>query len=183
MFTPSAALSALRKASRSNFVRPATPKEQVKQGSPLIKQKLQGRKNHHAFWQLTLGSSLFAVFVASPFLGKKIAQDPEFRKYVPAWYDFTLKKNQKGMTKEEFHDMFIEVQKEMHERAIKGEFTDDKLAKMDWKKEKIGGNDVSAQALEQGWGKLHPLDDEEEYEDDPSDHENVVVAQEEPGKK
>jgi hypothetical protein len=106
---------------------------------------------------------MLVAFVISPMLGKKLATDPSWRAYLPSWYDFTVKQ-EKGMTREEFQDMFIEMHKELHERAIRGDFTPDNLEKIDWKKE--GGRErlsakMHAEAAKQGWDKFHPFSDDE----------------------
>jgi hypothetical protein len=70
---------------------------------------------------------LFA-FLSTPFLGKKIAQDEEFRKkYIPSWYDYTVKKPENAWTRDELHEQMLQVQHDIHTRAIAGEFTPEKL--------------------------------------------------------
>jgi len=108
-------------------------------------------------------------FAASPFMGKKIATDKEFReKYIPSWYDFTIKRPSSELSREEVHEQILQLQKEIRDRAIRGEFSDEKLAKMrrymegtDPNKEFNPDNDVHA------WSKLHPgVADDEEVEED-----------------
>ena len=110
-------------------------------------------------------------FAASPFLGKKIARDKEFReKYVPAWYDFTIKRPTSEMTREEVHEQILQLQKEIRGRAIAGDFSDEKIAKMrrymdgldpDNNKEFNPAND------EHAWSKLHPgVEDDEDVEEE-----------------
>lgn len=115
---------------------------------------------------------LFLVgFAASPFLGKKIATDKEFReKYIPAWYDFTIKRPTSEMTREEVHEQILQLQKEIRGRAIAGDFSDEKIAKMrrymdgldpDNNKEFNPAND------EHAWSKLHPgVSDDEDVEEE-----------------
>lgn len=113
--------------------------------------------------QLALVSSFLAAFVTAAMLGKKIAQDEQFRaKYVPAWYDFTVDKP-KGWTRDELHEQMVQVQRELHERAIRGEFTREKLEEM--RRHAYGAN---PEEDEHGWSQLHPGvdDDEAIYEDE-----------------
>jgi len=127
---------------------------------------------------------MFVGFVLSPFLGKKLAKDPAWRALVPEWYDFTIKQ-EKGMTREEFQEMFINMQKELHGRAIRGEFTPENLEKIDWKKEgedslsaavfPASGADTSI-VMSQGWDKIHPLDEDDEDEQD--DEEQMTKKEE-----
>lgn len=112
----------------------------------------------------TVGSFL-AGFVLTPFLGKKIAKDPEFRARIslPSWYDFSLAKPESAWTRAELHEQIVQVQKDLHERAIQGEFTPEKLQAMR-RKFQATGDDAEADA--RGWSNLHPgLDDDEDIED------------------
>lgn len=78
--------------------------------------------------QLAVVSLFLMAFMASPFLGKKIATDEEFRNtYVPSWYDFTVPKPEKPWTREELHEQMVAVQREIRERAIRGDFAPEKL--------------------------------------------------------
>lgn len=119
--------------------------------------------------QVGVIAAFLLAFAASPFLGKKIAKDKEFReKYVPSWYDFTIKRPTSELSREEVHDQILQLQKEIRARAIRGEFSDEKLAKMrrymdglDPDKEFNPDND------EHAWSKLHPgVDDDEDVEDE-----------------
>ncbi|CAB9530440.1 expressed unknown protein (Partial), partial [Seminavis robusta] len=121
--------------------------------------------------QIGVVVAFMAAFCASPFLGKRIAQDKEFReKYVPSWYDFTIKKPTSELSREEVHDQILQLQKEIRARAIAGDFSDEKLSKMrrymegldpEQNKEFNPDNDQHA------WSKLHPgLDDDEDVEDE-----------------
>jgi hypothetical protein len=103
----------------------------------------------------------------TPFLGRRIAQDKEFRdKYIPAWYDFTLKKPQHAWTRQEIHEQIVQVQKELHERAIRGDFTEDKLDNM-------RRHFANRPPEEHGWDLLHPGIDEDDdvFDDDDEDDE------------
>jgi hypothetical protein len=103
------------------------------------------------------------TFVCSPFLGRRIAQDEEFRKsFIPSWYDFTLTKPEHAWTRQELHEQMVELQRELHERAIRGDFTPEKLDEM---RRHFEGVDPKEDT--HGWGKLHPgVDDDEDLEDD-----------------
>jgi hypothetical protein len=119
--------------------------------------------------QLSLVVSLVAAFIASPILGKKIAQDAEFReKYIPSWYDFTVKSPESAWTREELHEQIVSVERDMRERAIRGEFTPDKLEEL--KRSMQPRSDLSEEdmhyATKYGWGKIHPGVDPEDYDDD-----------------
>jgi hypothetical protein len=70
------------------------------------------------------------AFIATPFLGHKIATDEDFRKMIPGWYDFALEKPKSAWTRAEMHEMIVKRQRELHERAIRGEFSKEKLEEM-----------------------------------------------------
>eukprot|EP00565_Helicotheca_tamesis_P001724 CAMPEP_0185740886 /NCGR_PEP_ID=MMETSP1171-20130828/38664_1 /TAXON_ID=374046 /ORGANISM="Helicotheca tamensis, Strain CCMP826" /LENGTH=144 /DNA_ID=CAMNT_0028412817 /DNA_START=204 /DNA_END=638 /DNA_ORIENTATION=+ len=112
--------------------------------------------------QAVVGMTFFVVFVSTPFLGRRIAQDPKFRDdYIPKWYDFTIPKPSNPNTKERLHEQLVELQRELHERAIAGEFTPEKLEEM---RRHFAGVDPKDDP--HGWGKLHPgVDDDEDIED------------------
>mmetsp|Transcript_20071 Transcript_20071/g.24808 ORF Transcript_20071/g.24808 Transcript_20071/m.24808 type:complete len:169 (-) Transcript_20071:111-617(-) len=128
------------------YVRPPTYKEQVQQGVPLGKRKFYGRESHTAM-QAALGISLFIAFVATPFLGKRLARDEEFRKLIPNWYNYKMEVPANAMSREEMHEQLISMQRDLHERAIRGDFTPDKVEKMDTE---------SITRDPHGWGKIHP---------------------------
>lgn len=106
--------------------------------------------------------SFLAAFIITPWLGKKIATDEGFRKaIIPSWYDFSLSKPKSAWTRAELHDQIVEVQRELHERAIRGDFSPEKMESM---RRHFDGVDPDAD--EHGWGKLHPgVEDDEEIED------------------
>jgi hypothetical protein len=67
-------------------------RELLKQGKLKSVNEHRGPK-HAGTIQAGIVAVFLVAFVTMPFLGKKIAQDEEFReKWVPAWYDFTVKK-------------------------------------------------------------------------------------------
>lgn len=58
------------------------------------------------------------------------------------------------MSREEFHQSLMKAQKELHERAIRGDFEPEKLKKMDIKAE-----------VENGWDRIHPGSDDDDEDD------------------
>lgn len=107
-------------------------------------------------------SSLVCCFLITPFLGRKIAYDEDFRsKYIPDWYDFTTERPANAWTKEELNQEIIMLQRKLHERAIAGDFTPEKLEEMRRHLHKIPENPDHAH-----FAQLHPgVDDDEELED------------------
>ena len=90
------------------------------------------------------------------------------------------------MTREEFQEMFISMQKELHERAIRGDFTPQNLEKIDWKKEGDSSSAIVTSAssaaepltiaTKQGWDKIHPLDEGDDGDEEDSE-ESVVFME------
>jgi tryptophan 2,3-dioxygenase len=120
--------------------------------------------------QMALAVTLAAAFLGSPFLGKKIAQDPEFReKYVPDWYDFRVRSPESAWTRQELHEQLVEVEQDMRERAIRGDFTPEKLEEL--KRSMEPRSDLTEEDLQYakkyGWGRIHPgIDDDDDDDDD-----------------
>mmetsp|Transcript_58178 Transcript_58178/g.168555 ORF Transcript_58178/g.168555 Transcript_58178/m.168555 type:complete len:205 (+) Transcript_58178:191-805(+) len=142
----------------------------AKQGK--LKSKGRGKsenlKSQNAI-QLSLMISLMAAFIASPILGKKIAQDDDFReKYVPSWYDFRVKAPESAWTREELHEQLVSVERDMRERAIRGDFTPEKLQEL--KRSMQPRSDLTEEDLyyaeKYGWGRIHPGVDPDEYDED-----------------
>eukprot|EP00593_Proboscia_inermis_P008193 CAMPEP_0171322796 /NCGR_PEP_ID=MMETSP0816-20121228/115181_1 /TAXON_ID=420281 /ORGANISM="Proboscia inermis, Strain CCAP1064/1" /LENGTH=233 /DNA_ID=CAMNT_0011821361 /DNA_START=62 /DNA_END=763 /DNA_ORIENTATION=- len=132
--------------------------------SPFLGQKIASTTGQLVI-QGTLGLSLCLAFIASPFLGQKIAKDDAFReKYVPEWYDCTVKKQKDALPREEYYDRMIDYSIDLHKRAIKGEFAADKLKKRDWEAEGKRNKDSH-----EDWAKIHPFDDEEDDDEDEED--------------
>jgi hypothetical protein len=103
-------------------------RELLKQGKLKNVNAHRGPRHAGVAQQACVLAVFLAAFVAMPFVGKKIATDDEFRqKWVPAWYDFTVPKPENPWTREELHEQMLAVQKDVHERAIAGEFTPEKL--------------------------------------------------------
>lgn len=128
------------------------------------KKKFSDNFNDNAFvLQFSAASTFLVAFLITPFLGRKIARDEEFRnKFIPSWYDFSMEKPKNAWTRRELHEQYIKLQTELHERAIRGEFTPEKLEEM---RRHFDGVDPKEDV--HGWGKLHPgVDDDEDIEDD-----------------
>lgn len=115
------------------------------------------------YFQLALGMSLLCSFLITPFLGRKIAYDEEFKeKYIPKWYDYSIEKPKSAWTKEELHKQVMLLRTQLHERAIAGEFTPEKLDEMRRTMEKQPEKKEYAH-----FAQLHPgVDEDEDLEDD-----------------
>jgi hypothetical protein len=106
------------------------------------------------------------AFAATPFIGKKIASDSEFRaQYIPSWYDFTIPKPERPWTRQEIHEQIVAVERHLMERAQRGEFTDAKLDDLRSSmnnNENSGDNNVEDKR-QRAWDRLHPglADDED----------------------
>jgi hypothetical protein len=115
------------------------------------------------FAQIGVICVFIVSFMATPFLGKKIATDEEFRaKWIPSWYDYTVKKPENPWTREELHEQMLRVQKDLRERAIRGEFTEEKIQEMRQTLEYHhlpGRADMQAPSnkkVPEGWDRIHP---------------------------
>ena len=142
----------------------------AKQGKLKSRRKTSQSQRSQNVIQLSLFLSLASAFIVSPWLGKKIAQDEEFRnKYVPSWYpDFRVKTPDSAWTRQELHQQIVQVETDMRERAIRGDFTPDKLEVMKGQMEPrsdLSEQDV-AMAEKYGWGRLHPGVDPDDFDDD-----------------
>lgn len=130
----------------------------------LKKAKFEERHMDKQFYfQVALGMTLLCSFIITPFLGRKIALDEEFKqKYIPDWYDYSIERPKNAWTKEELHQQVMILQKQLHERAIAGEFTPEKLEEM------RRNLPIKPEREEYAhFAKLHPgVDDDEELEDD-----------------
>jgi hypothetical protein len=147
----------------------------AKQGKLKSKRKQSETSKSETSIQLSLLGALAIAFVASPFLGKKIATDKEFREaYVPSWFDFRVRSPESAWTRQELHDQVVKVEREMRERAIRGDFAPEKLAAM-----KSGlaprsdlSNEDIAMAEKFGWSRIHPgVDPDDDDDDDDDDDE------------
>lgn len=145
----------------------------AKQGKLPSKNRPQSQEYQSAHSiQLSLLISLGLAFIVSPILGRKIAQDEEFReKYIPDWYDFRVKPPKSAWTRQELHDQIVDVERDMRERAIQGDFTPDKLEALKQTlqpRSDLSGEDI-AMAKKYGWGAIHPGVDPDDYDEDDDD--------------
>ena len=124
----------------------------------------EGPNANQHYIQLAALSTFLCAFLLTPFLGRKIASDEEFRKkYIPSWYDYSLEKPEYAWTRKELHEQMIQLQNELHERAIRGDFKPENLEKMKAQRRQFQGKEKN----EHGWDQLHPgLDDDDDLEDD-----------------
>mmetsp|Transcript_7109 Transcript_7109/g.15425 ORF Transcript_7109/g.15425 Transcript_7109/m.15425 type:complete len:208 (-) Transcript_7109:146-769(-) len=153
--------AALHKANETMKAYYSYPPEKV---MALKKAKFNERHRDKQFYfQLALGSSLICSFLVTPFIGRKIAYDDEFRKrWIPKWYDYTIEKPKNAWTKEELHQQVMQLQNQLHQRAIAGEFTPEKLEEMRRNLAKKPDKEEYAH-----FSQLHPgVDDDEDLEDD-----------------
>ena len=107
--------------------------------------------------------TMLTGILITPFLGRKIAYDDEFRrKYVPAWYDFSIERPESAWTRDELNEQVMKLRTELHERAIAGEFTPEKLEEM-----RRNLRNKPEREEHRHFAQLHPgVDDDEELEDD-----------------
>ena len=124
----------------------------------------EGKQGEQHLVQFAALSVFLSAFLITPFLGKKIASDEEFRKkYIPSWYDYSLEKPFYAWTRRELHEQMVQLQTELHERAIKGDFTPEKLEEMKAQRRQFMGKEKNVN----GWDQLHPgLDEDDDLEDD-----------------
>jgi hypothetical protein len=108
-------------------------------------------------------SSYYFSHLLHQFFKQKIATDDEFReKYIPKFYDYSIEKPDYAWTRAELHEQMVQLQMDLHKRAINGEFTPEKLEEM---RRHFDG--VNPEKDEHGWGKIHPgVDDDEDIEED-----------------
>lgn len=111
------------------------------------------------------GVSAIGVFLLSPFLGRRIAYDPEFKEtYVPRWFhQFVPERPKNAWTKEELQQEIMMLQTKLHERAIAGDFTPEKLDVMRrTMNKKLPDKEEYAH-----FAQMHPgVDDDEDLEDE-----------------
>ena len=146
-------------------------RELYRQGK--LKSKRQDDTNPHrqlkAQAQFAVVGLFVIAFLSTPFLGRKIAKDAEFReKWVPSWYDFTVKKPERAWTRQELHEQALEIQRDIRERAIRGEFTPEKLEEL---RNNLQGMEyphregMDRSKIPKGWDRVHPsLDDDDDDE-------------------
>jgi hypothetical protein len=111
------------------------------------------------------GVSAVGVFLLSPFLGRRIAYDPEFKEtYVPKWFhQFVPERPKNAWTKEELQNEITMLQTKLHERAIAGEFTPEKLDVM----RRTMNKKLPDKVEYAHFAQMHPgVDDDEDLEDE-----------------
>jgi len=145
----------------------------AKQGKLPSKNRRQSEEYQSAnAIQFSLLMSLGLAFIISPILGRKIAHDEEFReKYVPEWYDFRVKPPKSAWTRQELHDQIVDVESDMRERAIRGDFSPEKLEELKQTlqpRSDLSDDDI-ALANKYGWGAIHPGIDPDDYDEDEDD--------------
>jgi hypothetical protein len=160
-------------ADRDTYLRDANAKmKEYHQTRELMRQgKIKSKRPSNGMDDQRLAQAQFAVagvfvlaFLSTPFLGRKIATDADFRaKWIPAWYDFTVQKPEKAWKRQELHEQALEIQRDIRERAIRGEFTPEKLEEMRLTFQGMEyphreGMDRSKVPVE--WDRLHPGLDE-----------------------
>ena len=114
--------------------------------------------------QLGIAVLFLGLFFTTPWLGRKIARDEEFRsKYVPDWYNFTVPKPERPWTRDELHEQMLQVHYELRQRAIRGEFTEDKLKQMEnsllspsSKQQTTKNVTERSQKIPEGMDRIHP---------------------------
>ena len=152
------------KAANAEMERYHHARERFRQGK--LKSQNGGRATESSGFstgmiQLGVVGLFLVAFMATPLIGKKIAQDEEFRNtWVPSWYDFTVPKPDNPWTREELHEQMVAVQREIRERAIRGEFSPDKLEEL---QKTLEGQyalphraNMPKSAIRKEWGRIHP---------------------------
>lgn len=98
--------------------------------------KLKSKNPYHkddsgtATAQFAIAGLFLVAFLSTPFIGRKIADDDEFReKWIPSWYNFTIKK-ERGWTRDEINEQMMQVELDVRRRALAGEFSPEKLEKL-----------------------------------------------------
>ena len=126
--------------------------------------------------QLAVVGLFLVSFFATPFLGRKIAQDKDFRdNYVPSWLDYSVQTPENAWTREELHEQMLEAQKDLRERVIAGEFTEEKLRKL---QRSLQGLDYleskqkPKQQIPAAWDRLDTDDDDEDDEEEEDDEDD-----------
>lgn len=136
-------------------------KQLFKQGKFKAQQEANARganRTSTSLIQMGIVGTFIAAFLVTPFLGKKIAHDHEFReKWIPSWYDYTVKKPDNPWTRDELHEQMIQVQTELRERAIRGDFAPDKLQELQRNLEyNPHRKDLDTSNVPEGWDRIHP---------------------------
>lgn len=112
-----------------------------------------GNADQTGTFQLGIVAFFLVAFACTPLIGKKMAQDPEFRSRF-SWYDYTVRKPEAPWTRQELHEQMLAVEKELRERAIQGDFDKDKLDALQRNFRKLDGN--GEQNYPSAWDRIHP---------------------------
>jgi hypothetical protein len=163
-FKNAAEQHAYLKAANAEMEKYHHARELMKQGKLSSKGKSSTANNgfNTGYSQLGIVAVFLAAFLVSPFIGKRIAQDEEFRKrWIPSWYDFTVPKPENPWTREELHEQMVAVQREIRERAIAGDFSPEKLDEL---QKNLEGQDqytahrasIDQSEIRQEWERIHP---------------------------
>lgn len=138
-------------------------RELLRQGKLKSKNSTGGKTESGSFnsgmAQIGVITLFLVAFMATPLIGKRIAQDEEFRRAMPSWFDFTVPKPEKPWTREELHEQMIAVQREIRERAIRGDFSPEKLEEL---QKNLEGQYASHRAslppsqIRKEWERIHP---------------------------
>jgi len=166
MFSRSTFLSTICKRQFSSGRKPYTPPpsytEQVEKGVPLGKRKLYGRQAE-GVTQAVIALSLLFAFIATPFLGKKLAKDEELRNKLESYgynlYNTPKPREAAVYSKEEHFRDLITLSRSLRERAINDDFKPEKLDRMKFNDDA----EFSDANIPSGWGRI---DLEEDDEDD-----------------
>ena len=162
------------KAANAEMERYETAKELYRQGKLGNQKAAKSERGSMAAAYFGFISLFFVGFMFTPLLGKKIAQDDEFRaKYVPSWYDFTVRKPEKPWTREELHEQMVAVQREIRERAIRGDFAPEKLQALrkEFSLHEVNHNpardSLAPSQVRKEWERIHPgLEEGEKVHED-----------------
>jgi len=148
-------------------------RELMRQGKLPSKNAHRGPQ-HAGKAQAAVAGVFLVLFIAMPFLGRKIARDDDFReKWIPKWYDYTVQKPENPWTREELHEQMLRVQMQLRERAIKGDFAPEKLEQLQSSMQKPpqqqpvadnGGAAAAASKIPKAWDTFQPaLGKEDDY--------------------
>mmetsp|Transcript_17634 Transcript_17634/g.48040 ORF Transcript_17634/g.48040 Transcript_17634/m.48040 type:complete len:215 (-) Transcript_17634:1358-2002(-) len=102
-------------------------REMMKSGKLKNKSYYNKQDNSVVAKQAAIAVTFLFAFLATPFVGRKIAEDEEFRnKWIPSWYDYTIKP-ERGWTRDEINSQMMQIEMDVRRRAAAGEFNPEKL--------------------------------------------------------
>lgn len=140
-----------------------------KRGKLQSKNNQSGSADYSHYILGGVGVVFLAGFVTTPSLGRKMARDDEFRqKWVPSWYDLTVQKPEFAWTRKELHEHAVAAEKELHERAIRGDFSPRNLRELQERLDSLDNypfkgkqamesqQDPSVTEVPTKWTRLHP---------------------------